>query len=205
MDPLSAVGLVGTLVQLLDFSIKLVSKAGEIYTSAEGATVRNIELDAIAHNMLSLSKRVRNRARKTCAYAVSEDKKALETLTEHCNKVGEELINALQKAKVQGSHRRWKSVRQALKTVLGGDQIQELYNRLKQYREQIVVVLLVITNAKQIALDDNVHGVKIQIEESETRILDETRQARFQILDAIRHTRYNPRKPEDVALVSELL
>lgn len=205
MDPLSALGLVGTVVQLLDFSIKLVSKTGEIYRSAEGTTVRNIELDAIAQSMVSLNQRVQNRARKTCAYAVSEDEKALETLTEECNKVGEELINALQKAKVQGSHRQWKSVRQALKTVLGGDKIQELYERLKQYREQIVVVLLVINNAKQVSLDDNVQGVKIQVEESESRILDEARQARFQILDAIRHTHYNPSKPEDVTLVSDLL
>ena len=54
---------------------------------------------------------------------------------EQCNKVGEELIDALQKAKVQGAHKRWKSVRQALKSVLGRDKIQELYDRLKQYRE----------------------------------------------------------------------
>ena len=174
MDPLSAVSLASTVVQFLDFGIKLVAKTHEIYNSAEGAEVRNIELDAIAQNFVSLNQRVRSRSRKVCAYAISEDEKALEAMTEQCNKVGEELIDALQKAKVQGVHKRWKSVRQALKSVLGRDKIQELYDRLKQYREQIVVVLLVITGAKQTALGENVQGVKQNIAESESRIIDES-------------------------------
>lgn len=195
MDPLSAVSLAGTVVQFLDFGIKLVAKTHEIYNSAEGAEVRNIELDAIAQNFVSLNQRVRNRSRQVCAYAISEDEKALEAMTEQCNKVGEELIDALQKAKVQGAHKRWKSVRQALKSVL----------RLKQYREQIVVVLLVITSAKQTALDENLQGVKQNVAESESRIIDESRQSRFQILDAIRRSNYSPNKPQDVATVSESL
>lgn len=87
----------------------------------------------------------------------------------------------------------------------GRDKIQELYDRLKQYREQIVVVLLVITSAKQTALGENVQGVKQNIAESESRIIDESRQIRFQILDAIRRSNYSPNKPQDVATVSELL
>ncbi|KAL2370823.1 hypothetical protein RJ035_002289 [Blastomyces gilchristii] len=205
MDPIGAVSLAATVVQLLDFGIRLVSKAHDIYTSAEGAEVHNIELDAIAQNLMSLNRRLQNRSRKVCAYAVSEDEKALESLTVHCNQIGEELIEALQAAKVEGTHKHWKSVRQALKSTLGRDNIQELYNRLKQYREQIVVVLLVITNAKQTTLDENVDAVRHDIIESESRILDEARQTRFQILNAIRHAKYNPTREEDISKVSQLL
>jgi hypothetical protein len=98
-----------------------------------------------------VNQRVRNRSRTVYAYTISEDEKALEAMTEQCNKVGEELINAPQRAKVQGAHKRWKGIRQALKSVLGRGKIQDLYERLKQYQEQIVVVLLVITSAKQTA------------------------------------------------------
>ncbi|PGH13251.1 hypothetical protein AJ79_03810 [Helicocarpus griseus UAMH5409] len=164
-----------------------------------------ILLDAIAQNLVSLNRRVQNRSRKVCAYAVSEDEKALQSLTEQCNKVGEELIKALQDARVQGSHKHWKSVGQALKSTLGRDKIQDLYGRLKQYREQIVVVLLVITNAKQSALHENVVAVRHGIVESESRILDESRQTRYQILDAIQRSNYNPAKQEDVSTVSRLL
>ena len=156
MDPLSAVSLAGTVVQLLDFGIKLVAKASEIYDSASGAEVRNIELDAIAQNLISLNRRVKNRAAKFHPYSTSEDEEALAVMMEKCSDIGEELIAAIQKAKVQGTHKGWKSVRQALKSVLGLDKVQDLYNRLKQYREQVVIILLVIISAKQAGLDTNV-------------------------------------------------
>lgn len=205
MEPLSAISLAGTVVQFLDFGIKLVAKANEIYNSAEGAEVRNIELDAITQNFVSLNRRVRIRSHKLCAFGISEDEMALEAITAQCNKVGEELIDALQKAKVQGAHKRWKSARQALKSVLGRDKIQDLYDRLKQYREQIVVVLLVITSAKQTVLGENVQGVKQNVYESEGRIIDESRQSRFQILNAIQRSNYSPNKQQDVTTVLELL
>ena len=106
---------------------------------------------------------------------------------------------------MQGAYKRWKSVRQALKSVPGRDKIQDLYDRFKQYREQIVVVLLVITSAKQTALNESVQGVKQKLVESESSIVDESRQSRFQILDAIRRSNFGPEKPRDVANVSELL
>ncbi|MCJ1344280.1 hypothetical protein MMC31_002483 [Peltigera leucophlebia] len=205
MEPLSAVSLVGTVVQFLDFGIKLVAKTKEIYNSSEGAEIRTIELDAIAQNLVSLNRRVSIRSHKLCASGISEDERALEAITTQCNKIGEELIDALQKTKVQGAHKRYKSVRQALKSVLGPDKIQDLYDRLKQYREQIVVALLVITSAKQKELDKNVQGVKQKVSESEARIIDESRQSRSQILNAIQRSKYSPNKQQDVTTVLELL
>lgn len=205
MEPLSAVSLTATVVQLLDFGIKLVAKANEIYDSSEGAEVRNIELDAIAQNLVSLNRRAINRSRKLCAYSISEDEKALEAMTGQCNQVGQELIDALQKAKVQGGHKRWKSVRQALKSVLGRDKIQDIYDRLKRYREQIVVLLLVIISTNQTVLDESVQGVKQKVAEAEARIIDESQQSRFQILHAIQQSNYSPNKQQDVVFVLDLL
>jgi hypothetical protein len=125
MEPLGVLGLASNVVQLLDVGIRLVAKAHEIYDSANGAQVRNIELDSIAQNLVTLNRRVQNRSRNARASAVSEDEKALHDLTEQYNQVGEELIDALEKAKVQGSHRHWKSVRQALKSTLGRDKIHD--------------------------------------------------------------------------------
>ena len=205
MDPLSAVSLAGTVVQFLDFGIKLVAKASEIYSSASGAEIRNIELDAIARNLVSLNQRVRNRSTNVSAQLTSEDEEALAAMMETCSKIGEELIAAIHKAKVQGIHKGWKSVRQALKSVLGLDKIQDLYNRLTQYREQIVVILLVIISAKQARLNEDSLGHKQDMADSESRIIDEARQSRFQILNAIRQSQYRPDRPQDVSTVSALL
>ena len=192
MDPISAVSLAAVVAQFLDFGIKLVAKTHEIYSSVEGSEIRNIEINLIAQNFIPLNQRVRSRSRKVCAFAISEDEEALEAITEQCSKIGRELIDALEKAKVQGAYKRWKSVRQALKSVLGRDKIQDLYDRFKQYREQIVVVLLVITSAKQTALNESVQGVKQKLVESESSIIDESRQSRFQILNAIRRSNFSP-------------
>ncbi|QSS51839.1 hypothetical protein I7I53_07274 [Histoplasma capsulatum var. duboisii H88] len=75
MDPIGAVGLAANVVQLLDFAIKLVSKAHHIYNSPEGAGVHNIELDVIAQNLISVNRRLHSRSRKVCAFAVCEDEK----------------------------------------------------------------------------------------------------------------------------------
>lgn len=122
-------------------------------------------------------------------------------MTAQCNKVGEELIDAWQKANLQGAHKRWKNVRQALKGVLDRDKIQDLYDRLKQYREQNVAILLFITSAKQTVIEENVQAVKQNVTESETRNLDESRQIRFQILDAIQRSNYNPNTRQDMITV----
>ena len=205
MDPISAVSLASNVVQLLDFSLKIVSKASDIYHSAQGTEIRNVDLGNVTENLISLNRRAQNRARKVCAYAISEDEQALGALTEACNQIGETLVAALQKARIQGAHRGWKSMRQALKSVLGRDRIQELFDRLKQYREQIVVVLLVITNSKQNGLEDKVLGVKKDVVDLESKVIDETRQSRFQILNAIRNLKLSPYEPQDVATVSTLL
>ena len=205
MDPLSAVGLAGNVVQLLDFGLKLIEKSKDIYASAEGIEIRNIELEHITQNLVSLNRRLRNRSSRVCAFAINEDERALESLTHQCNAVGEALIAALEKAKVTGKHKTWKSVRQALKSVLGHDGIQDLHNRLKEYREQIVVVLLVIASSRQSELNNNVQGVGASVIAAETRIVDETRQARTQILEAIRNPQHSPNKSESIGLVSQLL
>lgn len=122
-----------------------------------------------------------------------------------CNQIGEELIKDLQAAKVQGTHNHWKSVRQALKSAVGRDGIQELYNRLKKYREQIVVVLLVITSAKQTALNENVDAVKHSIIESESRILGRDPEDSSPTPGCIQCSNCNTTKQEDVLKVSRLL
>ncbi|KAG5297857.1 hypothetical protein I7I48_07118 [Histoplasma ohiense] len=58
----------GPVVQLLDFGIKLVSKAHHIYNSPEGSGVHNIELDVIAQNLISVNRRLHNRYRKVCGF-----------------------------------------------------------------------------------------------------------------------------------------
>lgn len=205
MDPMSAISLAGTVVQFVDFSVKLVAKSSEIYNSGQGASLRNIELEGVAKNLSSLTTRLKQRTEKACAFAVSEDEVALRSLCNRCCEIGQELLKTLDSAKVHGTNAKWKSVRQALKEIIGGDRIKEMYESLTRCREQIVVLLLVIINAKHDKLSGHVIAIDESVKQAEAKLLDENRQTRAQILDAIQSSRYSASNPQDVVLVSRML
>jgi hypothetical protein len=54
-------------------------------------------------------------------------------------------------------------------------------------------------------LSENVQAINLNIANTESRVLNETHQTRIQILDAIRRSNYDARKPEDLTTISQLL
>jgi hypothetical protein len=65
LDPLTSLSVATSIVQFIDFSSKLVSKASELRTSATGALIENFELEAVAQHTLSLCKRLKETEEKT--------------------------------------------------------------------------------------------------------------------------------------------
>ena len=118
-------------------------KSNELYNAAEGASAENLELEAATTNLMSLGRRLKSRTRNM--FPAIEDEEALKRLIEACNEVGQELIDALEQLKLKSSSHRWKIVRQALKNIWGEEKLDGLSNRLGRYREDLVVLLLVIT------------------------------------------------------------
>ncbi|OJD26635.1 hypothetical protein ACJ73_01986 [Blastomyces percursus] len=85
--------------------------------------------------------------------------------------------------------------------IRGPDKIQELYNRLKQYREQIVAVLLVINHQRHANRSRRKCGrsqARHQLLGLSRGLIDEARKTRLS-------SNYNPTKQEDVSTVSRLL
>jgi len=58
MDPFSAIGLAGNIVQFVDFGCKLFSQTREIYSSATGASRQIDDADTIARVLHDLSMRL---------------------------------------------------------------------------------------------------------------------------------------------------
>jgi hypothetical protein len=54
MEVLATVGLVGTIVQLVDFSGKLVSTTMEFYWSASGTLMENIDIETVVVDLCAL-------------------------------------------------------------------------------------------------------------------------------------------------------
>ena len=130
METLAIIGLVGNIVQFVDFSCKLISKSTELYQSSEGALAETIDTEAATNHLVLLNKRLKNTAGTT-------SDATLESLCKSCGNAADKLLAALDKVKVKGKQDKWKSVRKALRSVWSKEEIEELERRLAKFREEL--------------------------------------------------------------------
>jgi hypothetical protein len=145
LDPMTALSLVGNIIQVIDFSAKLVTKGHELNKSADGASVGNAELELIANDLQELHGRLKSsQVAQTSTIRLAGSDIALQKLSEQCSGVAEELIDTLENLKVHGTaHRRWKSFRQALKGLLKTEEVDAIAKRLQNLREELSLHILV--------------------------------------------------------------
>jgi hypothetical protein len=150
LDPFSAISLAGNIVQFVDFTTKLVDKGHEIYRSGDGALIENLELEAITRNLTGLlsqlSKPFRDAPTSSSSSKDGVESKdlALKKLSESCVSVAKDLLHTLEGIKVNGSHRKWHSVRQALKTSWSKEKIEDLVRRISRYRDELSFHLMIV-------------------------------------------------------------
>ncbi|EPE34009.1 hypothetical protein GLAREA_07022 [Glarea lozoyensis ATCC 20868] len=146
-DPLTALGLAASIVQFISFTSSLISKASEISNTAQGATVEIIELKAIATNITTLNAEIlppsAPRGNDQQSRKAAKSGELLHELCTGCEEVSKKLLDVLEKLECEGGRSKWKSFRQALKTVWKESEIEALSKRLERYRGQIDTALLV--------------------------------------------------------------
>ena len=136
-DPVSAIGLAGTLVQLIDFGRKLLCESHQIHASPTGVSSRNEELENAAQTLLSLDGNVEH-SLQSKGRATSANDQELRRLGQNCHLISLELLTTLDKLRVAGSkHRKWRSFQQAFKSVLSNDEINDLLRRMQESRQQL--------------------------------------------------------------------
>jgi hypothetical protein len=152
MDPLTALSIAGNVVQFLDFTSKLVSKGYRIYTSAEGGLSENEQIQTLTEDMRNIAVRLKKDLvldsqglvnQRTEMEAPSNEDLALKMLCQKCCSLANELLDQLEKLKVRGDkHRKWRSFRQALKTVYNKGRLEEMRQQLESIRSQMDLHLL---------------------------------------------------------------
>lgn len=146
LEPFSAIGLAGNICQFLDFGGKILSQGREIYQSVDGSAPRNVELIVVYSDLSSLASRLGQPTNQATSVPANTGDEQLRLIAQSCYALAKELLSALEKLKVDPnqSHRRWKSVRQAIKSVWKEDQIQDTERRLGTFRQQLLLRLLSI-------------------------------------------------------------
>ena len=143
MDPLSGLSVASNIVQFIDFGLKVVTKGRKIYRSVDGTLAENSDLEVVTSDLLILQSKLQ------CLPPISnkdgvgmDDTEAFKKLSNSCAELAGKLLQKLNMAKAQGRFRKWKSLRQALKSVWSKGEIEEMASRLSGFRGELQLHLL---------------------------------------------------------------
>jgi len=143
MDPLSVLSVTSAVVQLIDFTGKLVGGTYRIYKAGTGDTPKTSELKSITNNLITLNRGVeKSLISKKGTGLGSQNEHDLYNLCMDCNQVAQELITALQKLQGQRTNV-WDSFRHALLTIWTTDNVNSLQERVGNFKQQISMHILV--------------------------------------------------------------
>jgi hypothetical protein len=145
LDPLTALSVAASVVQFVDFSTKLISKGREIYKSTEGVLSDHAEQAAISSRLADLTRGLSvsiNACEATKRLSPAEN--ALQEVTLDCLECAGDFTLAIDELRVTGNHRKWKSFRQALKSVWKKEGIEVRLVKLDRLRQLVIVHLLVV-------------------------------------------------------------
>jgi hypothetical protein len=137
MDPITAFGVAGNVMQFLDFGLKAVSKAREIHNSSNGALVEHLEIGVLTEDIAGVAVKL------AASAGVATGNDSLDRICEQCTIVAKELSDALKEMKADGKKSRIKSARKALKAMWGKKRVEDMKRRLEGYRNQIHFHVLV--------------------------------------------------------------
>ncbi|KAI9764415.1 MAG: hypothetical protein M1840_008438 [Geoglossum simile] len=142
MDPLAAAGLAGNIITFVDFSTKVLSRARQLNESASGATAENDELESLTKNLKGLADRTRRRPsempQKDHFRLNITSEAILDSLSQQCIQVADELLETLDSVKVKGDGRARRNAIQAVKTVWKQGHIDTLQRRLDRISKQLI-------------------------------------------------------------------
>ncbi|KAG8528473.1 uncharacterized protein KY384_007391 [Bacidia gigantensis] len=157
LEALAALSLATSVVQFVDFTSKLLSKGNKYYESPDGVLTENAELQGNVEHFKRLNIDLNNSLASVAApHALDSAERALWTVTKECEKIAKEFCSTLDKLKLVGSRTRWRSFRQALKTLCSKERIQNMLQRLRSARENLIVHLLVVINFdKELVIQSN--------------------------------------------------
>jgi hypothetical protein len=148
LDPLSALSVAAAVVQFVEFAAKIVSKGKDIYSSEDGAVEENTATETVTIRLKEKVKAVEASLRSADTTTIRSLKardiaevrdKRLEAITKDCSELCQALLNKLASLKVpkESEHRRWKSFRQALKTVWSKQEIDTIAVQLRELRSEL--------------------------------------------------------------------
>jgi hypothetical protein len=129
LETFTAVGLVGNIIQFIDFSSKLLALSSDIRKSTGGYVSRFADIEAIAKDVETHTQALKHTG--SCHDRPQE-------LIDKVLRVAREILSTLNsiRKKRPGGHK-WNSFRQALEYVWNEDKIEKFQDRLESLRSEL--------------------------------------------------------------------
>jgi hypothetical protein len=134
MDPFTAIGLVGNILQFIDFSFEIVSTAREMYSSTTGATSGNQDLEFLTDKCTNL---VLNLQCEKSTSPMTEDERNLKSLAIECTRLSVELQEMLQGLKARRTGSKRATLQAVFRNIRKKREKGELETRLEKCRQQL--------------------------------------------------------------------
>ncbi|KAK4953366.1 hypothetical protein LTR10_009076 [Elasticomyces elasticus] len=134
LDPLTALGAAGNIVQFVDFSSKIISSCYSTYQSVSGATEDHVHLEKVTTELRDFSDRLKTY--QDAGYLSSRDPQEVEELRQlagMCHIVADGLVTTLDNLKVvkTGPLRNWDaSARKETAIEHANDKLQRIQAQL---------------------------------------------------------------------------
>ena len=144
MEALATVAVVSSIIQLVDFSSKLLSDGIEMYESADGvlghdALVEQVTMDLVALDE-GLKRSIQTPGQTLC---LSEDEAALQVLAEKSREISMELLTRLGGLKLSDKRSAWETVRKTIKGMRGKAKTDAMVQNIDYIKKQLDSRLIV--------------------------------------------------------------
>lgn len=133
MESFAAFSLACGIIQVVDFSSKVLKKCHELYR--DGVSSEHREIEEMARHLTDL-----------CANLDLSDQCGDNELTDlgsKCSRTAEELVVELGKMKVHGPHRKRLAFKKTLRAVFKGNTVDDIQKRLREYQKTLDSRILV--------------------------------------------------------------
>ena len=139
MDPLTAFSLACGVIQVVDFSMKVLAKCKEIHD--HGALLEHQEVEDITKHLNNL--RIDTSVPQSSESTQISDDRELRELLKTCSATAEQLVAKLQTLKVDGPHKKRQAIVKTVKAFREKKEIQDLEKRLNNYRTVLDTKILI--------------------------------------------------------------
>lgn len=144
MDPLTAFSLACGVIQVVDFSMELLSKSREIYKM--GSLDEYNEIESMANHLTNLLAGLNlptTAPSPGYTQQLFDDEKTLKDLAVKCSETSHELITELHSLQIQGPHRKRQALARSVKAVWKKGTIEDIQKKLNQYQRTLDTRILV--------------------------------------------------------------